>query len=69
MCYHVINRGNGRGEAFHQEQPEAQLLAIRNCIRRGAPLGKPEWIKPMAAKLGLSGAIHPTGRPRKKVKK
>jgi len=38
---------------------------IRNSIRRGAPLGNPDWVKRAATELNLPSTIKPRGRPRK----
>jgi len=38
---------------------------IYNSIKRGAPLGEPNWIKHTAAKLNLESTMKPRGRPKK----
>jgi putative transposase len=37
---------------------------ISNSIRRGAPLGDPDWIKRTAVKLNLESTTRPRGRPK-----
>jgi len=36
---------------------------ISNSIRRGAPLGNPDWVKRAATELNLQSTIKPRGRP------
>ncbi len=38
---------------------------ISNSMRRGAPLGNPDWVKRAATALNLQSTIKPRGRPRK----
>lgn len=38
---------------------------ISNSIRRGAPLGDPDWVKRTALKLNLESTTKPRGRPNK----
>ncbi len=38
---------------------------ISNSIRRGTPLGQPDWVRCAAAKLKLESTIKPRGRPKK----
>jgi len=38
---------------------------ISNSIRRGAPLGSPDWVKRAATELNLQSTIKPRGRLRK----
>jgi putative transposase len=49
----------------NQPQTEAELNALRNCIRRGSPFGDERWIKSSVARLGLETTLRPRGRPRK----
>jgi putative transposase len=46
-------------------QSEAELKAVRHAIRRGAPLGSPQWQRRTAAKLGLEWTLRARGRPKK----
>jgi putative transposase len=41
------------------------LRLIRECARRGTPLGLPSWQARIADQLGLGSTLRPRGRPRK----
>jgi putative transposase len=45
-------------------QTEAEVEAIRHCLRRGSPYGEASWTKAAAAQLGLQSTLHRRGRPR-----
>jgi putative transposase len=49
----------------NKPQTQAELDAIRNCIRRGSPFGDERWIKSSVVRLGLETTRRPRGRPRK----
>lgn len=42
-----------------------ELEALRNCIKRGRPLGSAGWVDRTAAKMGLTSSLRGPGRPRK----
>ena len=42
---------------------EKELEAIRQCIRRGSPLGDPAWVESTAQRLDLESTLRPRGRP------
>jgi len=44
---------------------EAELVALRNSVERGAPYGSPEWMERTAKRLGLESSLNGSGRPRK----
>ena len=48
---------------------EAEMDALRRCVNRGAPWGRPAWQLRTAARLGLEHALRPRGRPPKKPEK
>ena len=50
----------------NQPQTEAELEAIRRCVRRGSPCGSIAWAEQTAEQLGLQSTLRPRGRPRKK---
>jgi putative transposase len=52
-------------DRVNQPQTEAELKALRNCIRRGAPFGDDAWVAASALRLGLQHTRRPRGRPRK----
>ena len=47
-------------------QTEAELIALRHSVLRGAPFGEDSWQQHTADALGLESAFRPRGRPRKK---
>ncbi len=44
---------------------EAELKAIRHCVKRGSPFGPSQWQVRTADRLGLQWTLRPRGRPRK----
>ena len=53
----------------NRPQTEAELAALRTCIRRGSPFGSEAWANSSALRLGLESTLRPRGRPRKQAKK
>ncbi len=49
-------------------QSEAEVEALRECLRRGLPYGDSNWVKSSAARLSLESTLRPRGRPRKNKK-
>ena len=49
-----------------RRQTDKELEALRRCVRRGAPFGREDWVKRMAAEWGLESTLRPRGRPRKR---
>ena len=45
---------------------ETELAAVRTSVARGRPLGAEDWVKRMAAALGVDFSLRGRGRPRKK---
>jgi len=52
-------------EYANEPQSEAELDAIGNSLRRGAPFGSPSWISQTAARLSLGDTLRPRGQPKK----
>jgi putative transposase len=52
-------------ERVNQADYGRELEALRRCVQRGRPYGRPEWQKEIAKRLGLVSAYRPVGRPRK----
>ena len=52
-------------EQVNLPQTEAELDAIRRCVRRGSPYGNASWTEQTAERLGLQSTLHRRGRPRK----
>ena len=51
-------------ERVNEPLSENELKAIRNCARRGAPLGDEGWVESIARRLDLESTMRPRGRPR-----
>ena len=49
--------------------PASELEMIRTALKRDRPLGRIEWVKAMAKRLGLAHTLRPRGRPRKDQKR
>ena len=54
-------------EHVHAPQTEAELEALRECIRRRRPYGADAWVERAAGPLGLEASLRPRGRPRKRA--
>ena len=50
----------------HVNRPEmeAELAALRRCVRRGCPFGRQRWVKRMARQCSLQTTPRPHSRPR-----
>jgi len=46
-------------------EPEAEVAALQECVKRGAPYGDAAWTVATAEILGLESSLRPRGRPRK----
>ena len=49
----------------NRPETEAELRAVRTCIRRGLPFGDDHWVHSSAVRLSLESTTRPRGRPRK----
>jgi hypothetical protein len=54
------------GPDVENAMTEAEVRAIRRCVRRQAPFGSRDWLANAAKELGLEFSLNPQGRPRKK---
>ena len=52
-------------EQVNMPQTEAELEAIRRCVRRGSPYGNAAWTEQTAEQLGLQSTLRRRGRPHK----
>lgn len=52
-------------ERVNSPLTDEELRAVRHCIRRGAPLGDPDWVDTTAHEMGLETTLRKRGRPRK----
>jgi len=55
-------------ERVNEPRTDAELSAIRKSIKRGCPLGDPQWTLRTAMELGLVHTLRRPGRPRKAVR-
>jgi putative transposase len=49
----------------NRAESDAELAALRESVRRGAPFGDAAWQRRTARALGLESSLQPRGRPRK----
>jgi putative transposase len=56
-------------EQVNEAQSERELQALRRCVKRGLPYGEKGWVETTARRLGLTQALRPLGRPRKRREK
>ncbi len=45
----------------NEPQTEAELAALRHCIRRGCPFGDESWTENTVRELGLESTVRPRG--------
>ncbi len=50
-------------ERVNRTDDERELKPLRQSVHRGRPFGRQESLKPIAKRLGLESAYHPSGRP------
>jgi len=55
---------NWRG-FVNKPQTDAELDALRRCLRRSAPFGDESWVRNTGVRLGLESTTRPRGRPPK----
>jgi putative transposase len=53
----------------NKPQSEAEVEALRECIRRRRPYGSELWTRRTARKMDLEASLRPVGRPAKKAGK
>ncbi len=49
-------------------ETEAEVAALRKCIKRGSPFGSEDWTKVAVKDLRLESSLRPRGRPKKDQK-
>jgi putative transposase len=64
-----VPRPTGWLQHVNTPQTEAELAALRECIRRRRPYGDAVWTKQTAGSLGLEASLRPLGRPHKQPAK
>jgi len=62
-----VDRPRGWKRTVHAPLSEAELGAIRQSIKRGAPFGGDRWRARTAERLGLRSSLNAIGRPRKQT--
>jgi len=60
-----LPRTPGWVQHVNAPQTEAELLALRRCVRRGRPFGDDSWSERAVSKLGLESTLRSPGRPHK----
>ena len=57
------------GWVDHVNSPltEAELHALRRCVKRGTPFGDESWTDQAVRRLGLESTLRPQGRPKKEL--
>jgi putative transposase len=60
-----VERPAGWPDLVNDPQTDAEVEAVRTCVRRGRPLGQDAWQRDAARRLGLEASLRPPGRPRK----
>ena len=61
-----VERPLGWRERVNAGISQERLAGLRECVQRGRPLGSPEWVHAIAARLGLGFTLRGPGRPRRK---
>ena len=51
----------------NEPQTEAEVEALRECIRRRRPYGDVTWMQQTAQRMGLEASLRPRGRPRQQA--
>jgi len=52
-------------QIVNRAQSEAELNALRQCVRRGSPFGSADWAAQTAKRLRLESTLRTRGRPKK----
>jgi putative transposase len=63
-----IERPRHWRKRVNRPETQAELDALRVCVRRAQPYGGDAWRKRIIKRLDLQGTIRPRGRPRKTSK-
>ncbi len=59
-----IDRPGDWRRRVNRAETQAELTALRRCVRRSQPFGGADWTKRIIERLGLHWTIRPRGRPR-----
>jgi len=51
-------------DVVNQPQTQAELAALRTCVKHGRPYGGADWVHQIAARLGLEATLRRVGRPK-----
>jgi putative transposase len=64
-----LPRGDDWLDWVKRPQSNAEVAALRKCIKRGTPFGDESWQHATAQRLGLQASLNPRGRPRRIIEK
>jgi putative transposase len=62
-----VERPRGWARRVNQAETTGELDVLRQCVARGRPFGRSEWIDQTVRRLGLENTLRSRGRPRKKA--
>jgi putative transposase len=65
LCGWPLPQPSDWREYVNSPQTEAELEAIRRCVRRGSPYGNTGWTEQTVEQLGLQSTLRRRGRPNK----
>jgi putative transposase len=65
LCHWPLPQPSDWVAYVNSPQTEAELEAIRRCLRRGSPYGNVPWAEQTAEQLGLQSTLRRRGRPHK----
>lgn len=60
-----IDRPRNWVTRVNQPENEAELIALRQCVNRGSPLGATDWVRRAVKRLGLEMTVRSPGRPKR----
>lgn len=67
LCDSPVPLGRAWVDHVNQPQTEAEVLAIRESLRRGRPFGNDVWQRKVGTQLGLEHTFRKRGRPARGV--
>ena len=65
LCEWPIPRPRQWKSLVNRPQNEAELQALRRCVKKGSPYGSAAFVSQSAVRLQLEHTLRPRGRPRK----
>lgn len=61
-----VERSTDWVDCVNQNEHEADLMRVRQSVRRSQPFGQAHWVTAMVERLGLDSTLRAQGRPRTK---